>query len=365
MTSRSLPALPKIVTLEFRMEPIFTILDTFESLAMHGDHQGMAAWVQHTVNDMPAELMRIHSMVYATFVLPMLKSLALPSHDNFSRFIDDIAGRDPTALRDDCLTLLSQLFAKTARINKAEPGPTAAELLDDPLVYLRWMELTFADKHHARFVTTDEPALLAEPTRFLATVVSHLRKMWALYIEDEWQRNRALLEECVAAYRQLSFSGLTALEAIRAVTGRDVSGIHIWDFSATEHLIFIPSAHLGPYLDQTAHGNVARIVFGARLPKGIAGTAALTRSELLVRLNALADETRLRILELLAREGELCAQDLIERIGLGQSSVSRHLSQLSATGYIVERRREVNKCYTLNRDRIDDTLLAIKQLLKP
>jgi ArsR family transcriptional regulator len=68
-------------------------------------------------------------------------------------------------------------------------------------------------------------------------------------------------------------------------------------------------------------------------------------------MNALADDTRLRILEILTKHDELCAQDIIEELGLSQSSVSRHLSQLSATGFLVERRRDVNKCYSLNVDR--------------
>ncbi|MBK8030559.1 MAG: helix-turn-helix transcriptional regulator [Chloroflexi bacterium] len=59
--------------------------------------------------------------------------------------------------------------------------------------------------------------------------------------------------------------------------------------------------------------------------------------------------------ELLTRHDELCAQDIIERLGVSQSTVSRHLSQLRATGYIVERRREVSECYSLNTYRVVDS----------
>jgi len=94
-----------------------------------------------------------------------------------------------------------------------------------------------------------------------------------------------------------------------------------------------------------------------------AASSALSRSELLVRINGLADDTRLRILQLLVQEGELCAQDIITRLGVSQSSMSRHLSQLRATGYLTERRREVSKCYSLNTERIDDTLRALSHFL--
>jgi ArsR family transcriptional regulator len=85
------------------------------------------------------------------------------------------------------------------------------------------------------------------------------------------------------------------------------------------------------------------------------GSSALNRSELQVRLSALNDDTRLQILWLLSQSDELCAQDILTRLDLSQSAASRHLRQLSATGYLTERRRIGEKCYTLNHERIQDT----------
>jgi ArsR family transcriptional regulator len=90
----------------------------------------------------------------------------------------------------------------------------------------------------------------------------------------------------------------------------------------------------------------------------------LSRSDLLNQLNALADDTRLHIIELVSGEGELRAQEIIARLGLSQSSASRHLRQLTATGYLIERRGEAGKIYSLNRDRIEDTLDAVRQSLQ-
>ena len=53
---------------------------------------------------------------------------------------------------------------------------------------------------------------------------------------------------------------------------------------------------------------------------------------------ALADDTRLRLVALLAH-GELCVCHLHEALGLSQPNVSRHLAILRAAG-IVEDRRE-------------------------
>ena len=62
---------------------------------------------------------------------------------------------------------------------------------------------------------------------------------------------------------------------------------------------------------------------------GLTGTSRL--------LKALADETRLRILHLLAHE-ELSGTDLMEILNLGQSRVSTHLALLKEVGLVVDRR---------------------------
>jgi DNA-binding transcriptional ArsR family regulator len=52
----------------------------------------------------------------------------------------------------------------------------------------------------------------------------------------------------------------------------------------------------------------------------------------------LGDPSRLRILELLRREGELSVGDLVERLGLPQPKVSNHLACLRWCGFIAARR---------------------------
>ncbi|GIG54578.1 ArsR/SmtB family transcription factor [Demequina activiva] len=59
-------------------------------------------------------------------------------------------------------------------------------------------------------------------------------------------------------------------------------------------------------------------------------------ASLSARLKALGDPTRLRIVQILAANGSVCACDLEEPLGLSQPTVSHHLRQLAAAG-IVER----------------------------
>ena len=63
---------------------------------------------------------------------------------------------------------------------------------------------------------------------------------------------------------------------------------------------------------------------------------------------ALADRTRLRIVNLLAR-GSLCVCDIQRILDQPQSSVSRHLALLKSAGLIVDRRDGMRTFYALTR----------------
>lgn len=62
---------------------------------------------------------------------------------------------------------------------------------------------------------------------------------------------------------------------------------------------------------------------------------------------AFADETRLRILHLLKRRGELCVCELIDVLRMGQSKVSRHLAYLKKAGLVTDRKDGLWSYYSL------------------
>jgi ArsR family transcriptional regulator, arsenate/arsenite/antimonite-responsive transcriptional repressor len=55
-------------------------------------------------------------------------------------------------------------------------------------------------------------------------------------------------------------------------------------------------------------------------------------------LKACADQTRLRLLHLMAREGEVCVCHLVEVLGTNQPKVSRHLAYLKRAGLVSDRK---------------------------
>ncbi len=64
-------------------------------------------------------------------------------------------------------------------------------------------------------------------------------------------------------------------------------------------------------------------------------------------LKALSDETRLAMLGLVLREGELCVCDFVAVLGVTQSKASRHLRYLVNAGLLQDRREAVWVHYRL------------------
>ena len=134
---------------------------------------------------------------------------------------------------------------------------------------------------------------------------------------------------------------LTLLEAIRAVTARDMRNLIDEEYAASINTaIFVPSPHIGPYLTWHRESAATWVLFGARMPQQETanGAARLNTFEMLNGVEALADATRLEILQMLARRGEMSTQEIMDAFQLTKSTASRHLRQLSATGLLGERR---------------------------
>jgi ArsR family transcriptional regulator len=82
-----------------------------------------------------------------------------------------------------------------------------------------------------------------------------------------------------------------------------------------------------------------------------------------LRLKALADPVRVRLVSLLfsSADGEVCSCDLAEAVGLSESTVSHHLTQLRRAGLVESERRGMNVYHRPKRD----ALVALCSVLDP
>lgn len=350
---------PKKVEVTFSVEPAYNVIGSLSLLDMAEDFSGLGEWVYRTTRALSPEQLRTNLLVLHDAYV----HLADASWPSFPEWVDDLAARDAPTMRNRALQVW------LTEVNKVVDGeiPTPSELLADRVAYLSLVESFFRLKQETydRSLWEEIHGLLNDPPARQDLIVTHLRTMWDEVLAPEWERNLPMLEESIAAFESLGLSGLTAVEALSRVALRAQIPQECMGWLADiEHFVFIPSAHTGPYIVHVGGlgDTTARILFGARIPEGVpVHSPTLSRSELLMRLNALADDTRLRILELLGQKGEMGTPDIKAQLELSQSAASRHLEHLTATGYLTARRHQGTNLYQLNPGRIDHTFNALKE----
>lgn len=350
---------PITVQVEFKVSPAMILVHSLHLIGYYEDtDSGLHSWIAETSRSLTPEQKQTQHLVLAC----LSDSLIPVDNTDFAEFLTQFAALDAARIRDEAFSWMQH-----------EPHfPGKETVLADVEQFVGFVRRHFETKKE-KYVFDETlwrnvHALLRDPEKLKQTVLSYLQFMWDTCLAKEWKRSQAMLYESAAAYSKKDFSGLNALEAVEAVTGRDMRGTEKMEeaLEKARRLVFVPSPHLGPYISWQPFNNDQDcvILFGARLPKGVeVASPALNRTELLVWLNALADDTRLKMLEMLFEHEELCAQDFIDMLELSQSSASRHLRQLTASGFLKVRRRDVNKCYTLNRERIEDTMTVLGKFL--
>lgn len=85
--------------------------------------------------------------------------------------------------------------------------------------------------------------------------------------------------------------------------------------------------------------------------------------EIALRLKALSDPVRVKLVSLLfsSSVGEECSRDLAASVGLTESTVSHHLTQLRRAGLVESERRGMNVYHRPRRD----ALIALCSVLDP
>jgi ArsR family transcriptional regulator len=95
----------------------------------------------------------------------------------------------------------------------------------------------------------------------------------------------------------------------------------------------------------------------------IRGMTTRERPVVLPRLQALAEETRLRIVELLA-DGERCVCELQAELGAAQPRLSFHLRRLKEAGMVTDRREGRWVYYALNVESVEELRAYLEALAK-
>jgi DNA-binding transcriptional ArsR family regulator len=358
---------PTTTLTDVALEPAHNVLHSLMLLAQSEYTSGFGEWVVRTAAALSAAERETLPLVTIGLHYAIVPEGSWPS---FPAYVDHLAAMEPLALRDKLLDTYSRfpcLSGEGFQGMSAQPQPIDVEaVLADVDDYLAFLRMRFDPDHMDDALETKAYTYVVDPPAMQALIVSFLRTMWDKYLAPEWQRVEPMLQDAVRAFQQVDLASMHLPAAIEYVTGRDFEE-NKWT-CILEHatrVTFVPSAHVGPYVGRYGVGcERAWILFGARLPQGVQINAPdLSRNEILVRLNALADDNRLHILKYISEQGERCSSEIMDKLGLSQSTVSRHLNQLAAAGYLSARRVDGAKCYQLHSERIEETLQAISAYL--
>ncbi len=216
----------------------------------------------------------------------------------------------------------------------------------------------------------DVMALIADPAELKRRTIKMYEGVWNAVYREAREAEAPLLHE--AAKRGAVFGGRGFAEAYAALTGQRVPEVLDRPPPSFTRVVFCPSAHLGEFVSYIAYEPDLVVFFaapqvldrsqGRGAAAGSVSTGGTPRAapepNLLEAARALADPTRLRMLDLLL-EGELYAQEIVGRLGVAQSAVSRHLGQLERAGIVTVDLRRGSKYYAVNPDRLDAIAAAL------
>ncbi len=194
-------------------------------------------------------------------------------------------------------------------------------------------------------------AIYDKPEELRDRIVRLIERFYEEHYRAEIPNRLPCLERSAAENRSHPVEDLSELAA--KLTGRPRGCLFDICEGPYATFYFSPSLDAAPYNSCAVLGDIHGLIYPCE-PRFIQGAADADATARMARVyKALSDEGRLRIISLL-RERELYAQEIVDRIGLHQSVISRHLNFLKAVGILRMRRENNMKFYSINTDMRDE-----------
>jgi DNA-binding transcriptional ArsR family regulator len=206
--------------------------------------------------------------------------------------------------------------------------------------------------------------LFDDPRALVERFAGMLEAYWAEAFAAEWRRIEPMLAESVAAAgRQIAGGGVYAfllglapqlrVDPAKATFGLDIPHDHHVPLDSEHPLLLVPSFYVWPHVRINCDPPWP-LALVYRAPHIAERLRAPTPPELVRVLRALADPTRLRILQEIARRPR-STQELAPLVGLSEAGTSKQLRALATAGLLESRREGYYVVYSL----VGETLEAV------
>jgi len=348
-------------SIAFSYSPLLEAVLSLHVLSQPKHHPLQHPWVRRA-RTLPPELRReiaAFRFAYDGFVPEFLMPSPASHYRGFEEDLRDLGQLDDSTL---ALGFLRPLYDHR--------GERDERLFGDPGVRAHVLAgaATLGGDPELASLIFESPRELAE--RFAGLLAAY----WEAAFEEEWRALEPRLAETVhEAGRRIAGDGvydyLTGLSAqllidpSRREIRRDLPHEHTVEVGPRSELVLIPSVFVWPHVRVNCDPPwPPAIVYPA--PFALAGGKAKLPSEDVVHvLRALADDTRLRALKLIA-SGERSTQELAPLIGISEAGLSKHLRLLARAGLVRPRRDGYYVLYSLEADRIATLSEAVLRFLR-
>lgn len=219
--------------------------------------------------------------------------------------------------------------------------------------------------------------LVNHPDELRARTIGLYTGIWNEGYAQEFAAHQQDLQDAAAIASQTSIRGFAM--AFTELTGNRLPSTLLSGLSDVEIVTFCPSYLVGSFVSYVLYPPNLVVFFGApellarqrpavtattsrtepAATTGGSGSTAMGGDAVLDALRALGDPNRLQIVDLLSG-GELYAQEIVGRLGIAQSAVSRHLSLLERAGLVKVRPRGGMKYYAVDCARLDALADALR-----
>lgn len=333
------------------IEPVYNALLSLALLTAEPTMSKVEPWITQTATQLTPRQRHDNHLIFAGLGQALLTET---SQANFPAYLAALEAEAPTMLCNRVVQWLALADPQNA-LAPADPQRLGQQIrATNPLTPLD--ETLLREVH----------GLLQEPAALQQRITTHLRTLWTEHLAAEWERSLRNLQSMAYLLNKCTWPTTSARDAIRAFLRRPLPDAISAQLNGVEQVVFVPSPHVHLHAERFGSENTIWIFALANFWTLPLRTEPIQRTEVLAPLTALADETRLHILELLASHQELFAQELITKLAVSQPTVSRHLKQLRSANLITEQRgNDANKSYQLNPEAIERLFHTLTQLISP
>jgi DNA-binding transcriptional ArsR family regulator len=203
-------------------------------------------------------------------------------------------------------------------------------------------------------------SLLENPASLKRLAVEVLRAFWYDRFQRVYAHHLDSIHRVVGILRQHEdLSNLQSL--LERLLSRSLPGLDEKIYGQN-HALLVPLPFMGPYLSTTVMETpVPMAILAFDAARALRMLEPIGEDLDVSRLKALADETRLKILQFVA-ESERFGGEIVTHLGISQPGVSRHLRLLVASGLLHVRQEGTTKYYSIYDAQLETVARGIQGL---